>query len=119
MVKAFVQWPRVARLERPGGWCHRVLVNACRSRLRRRRTERRFLERARRDEATVAEPSADVLAFWAAVRTLPDRPRAVVTLYFAGDRSTSEIASILGCPEGTVRSDLSRARVVLADGLGL
>jgi DNA-directed RNA polymerase specialized sigma24 family protein len=41
-----------------------------------------------------------------------------VALYFAADRSTSEIAEILGCPEGTVRSDLSRARVMLADQLG-
>jgi DNA-directed RNA polymerase specialized sigma24 family protein len=41
-----------------------------------------------------------------------------VTLHFAGDRTATEIASILGCPEGTVYSDLSRARVVLAEELG-
>ena len=27
MVKALINWNRVRQLERPGGWCHRVLVN--------------------------------------------------------------------------------------------
>ena len=31
MVKAFVRWDAVGRLERLGAWCHRVLLNACRS----------------------------------------------------------------------------------------
>jgi RNA polymerase sigma-70 factor (ECF subfamily) len=118
MVKTFIRWGRVGRLERPGGWCHRVLVNACRSRLRRRRIERKYLERDRHLERSSPGPSPDVLAFWSVVRTLPERPRLAVALFFAGDRSTSEIAAILQCPEGTVCSDLSRARVVLAESLG-
>ena len=118
MVKTFIHWGRVGRLQRPGAWCHRVLVNACRSRLRRRRAERRYLERGRYVEGSSPGPSPDVVAFWSVVRTLPQRPRLAVALYFAGDRSTSEIALILGCPEGTVCSDLSRARVVLAESLG-
>ena len=118
MVKTFVQWGRVGRLERPGGWCHRVLLNACRSRLRRRRTERLFVDRLRHRESVSQGPSPDVVAFWTVVHTLPSRQRMVVALYFAGDRTATEIAGILGCPEGTVYSDLSRARVVLAEELG-
>ena len=118
MVKTFIQWGRVKRLQRPGAWCHRVLINACRSRLRRRVLERRFVAGARRDEPMSSGPSADVMAFWQVVRTMPSRPRMAVALYFAGDRSTAEIASILSCPEGTVRSDLSRARTILARQLG-
>jgi RNA polymerase sigma-70 factor (ECF subfamily) len=118
MVKTFIHWGRVGRLQRPGAWCHRVLINACRTRLRRRRIERRFVARARRDERASTGPSADVIAFWQVVRTMPSRPRMAVALYFAGDLTTAEIATILGCPEGTVRSDLSRARVLLARQLG-
>jgi RNA polymerase sigma factor (sigma-70 family) len=118
MVKTFVQWGRVGRLERPGAWCHRVLLNACRSRMRRRRTERLFADRQRRKEPVWQGPSPDVVVFWTVVHTLPARQRMVVTLYFAGDRTAPEIAAILGCPEGTVYSDLSRARVVLAEALG-
>lgn len=118
MIKAFTNWDRVGRLELPGAWCHRVLINACRSRLRRRGTARRLLERVRPDEATAPGPSPDAIAFWGLVRKLPERPRTVVSLYYAGDRTTAEIAAILGCPEGTVRSDLSRARVVLTEQWG-
>ena len=61
----------------------------------------------------MAEPSADVMVFWALVRELPSRPRLSVTLHFAGERTMAEIASILDVPEGTVRSDIARARVVI------
>jgi RNA polymerase sigma-70 factor (ECF subfamily) len=76
--------------------------------------ERRFADRYPQRPQSTAEPSADIVAFWSAVRELPSRPRIVVSLYFGADRSTAEIASILDVPEGTVRSDLTRARQVLA-----
>ena len=117
MVKAFVRWEAVGLLDRPGAWCHRVLVNACRSRWRRRRTEALFVSRARRDARSVPEPSADVVTFWALVRDLPQRPRLSVTLHFAGERTMAEIASILDVPEGTVRSDIARARTVIISAL--
>ena len=118
MVKAFVHWKRVSCLERPGAWCHRVLVNTCRSRWRRRRNEWRAVQRLSRRASTVAEPSAEVMVFWSLVRTLPSRPRMAVTLHFAGERTMPEIASILGVPEGTVRSDIARARVIITEALG-
>ena len=84
MVKAFVRWGDVGRLERPGAWCHRVLLNACRSRWRRRRTEARFWARARREERSMAEPSAEVMVFWGLVRELPSRPRCGGDVAFRG-----------------------------------
>lgn len=113
MVKAFMHWRRVQRFGRPGAWCLRVLTNACRGRWRRRLTERRFLDGQRAVEPSVDGPSADFVTFWAVVRRLPERPRMVVTLYYAGDRSIADIASIVKAPEGTVKSDLARARTVL------
>ncbi len=118
MVKAFVRWDRLAGLDRPGAWCHHVLVNACRSRLRRRFTERRYLARLRREEPSSAEPSADTIAFWTAVRKLPTRPRTVVALYFGADLTSVEIAKVLDMPEGTVRNDLAVARRYVMGALG-
>ena len=105
MVKAFVRWDRLAGLDRPGAWCHHVLVNACRSRLR-------------REEPSSAEPSADTIAFWTAVRKLPTRPRTVVALYFGADLTSVEIAKVLDLPEGTVRNDLAVARRYVMGALG-
>ena len=113
MVRALGRWQMVRRLDRPGGWCHLVLVNLCRSAWRRRRVEAKFLASLRREEAMTAGPSEDVVAFWAAVRTLPERPRMAFALYYAGDRSIAEVAAILSVPEGTVSSDLTRARAAL------
>lgn len=118
MVKSLMRWQSVQRLERPGGWAHRVLLNACTSWWRRRRTEARFLASLRYADAVVDGPSPDALAFWGSVRRLPDRPRQVMVLYYAGDRSVAEVASILAVPEGTVRSDLTRARAALANEYG-
>ncbi len=45
---------------------HRVLLNACTSWWRRRRTEANHIARLRREEPSVAGPSPEALAFWAA-----------------------------------------------------
>jgi RNA polymerase sigma-70 factor (ECF subfamily) len=119
MVKSLMRWPRVQRLDRPGGWAHRVLLNACTSWWRRQRTVTNHRARLRRAEPSVPGPSAEALVFWAAVRGLPERHRTVMALHYAGDRSVAEIAAIMGVPEGTIRSDLSRARAVLATELGV
>jgi RNA polymerase sigma-70 factor (ECF subfamily) len=118
MVTSLMRWGKVRQLDRPGGWAHRVLLNACTSWWRRRRTEANHLARQRRVEPSVAGPSPDALAFWGAVRLLPERHRMVMVLHDAGDRSVAEVASILSVPEGTVRSDLTRARAALAIQLG-
>ncbi len=113
MVRAFVHWGKVQRYHRPGAWCLRVLSNACRGRARRRLVEQRYLARQRSDVRVTSGPSVEVVAFWDAVRRLPERPRMVVALYYAADRSVDDIASIVNVPVGTVTSDLTRARAVL------
>lgn len=117
MVRALIGWRRVGLLERPGGWCHRVLVNRCRSWWRRSRTASAYLSSQQGRVPFSAGPSAEAVSFWAAVRTLPLRQRSVVALYYAGDLLVTEIAAVLAIPEGTVRSDLSRSRAVLAVAL--
>ncbi|MDO8389313.1 MAG: sigma-70 family RNA polymerase sigma factor [Actinomycetota bacterium] len=117
MIKSLMHWGKVQRLERPGGWAHRVLLNGCTSWWRRRRTEAAFLARQRRGAPATAGPSPDAMAFWGAVRRLPERHQRVMVLHYAGDLSVAEVASILSVPEGTVRSDLTRARAALADHL--
>jgi RNA polymerase sigma-70 factor (ECF subfamily) len=118
MVKAFVKWDRIQRFQKPGAWCLRVLSHACRDHWRRGRTRARFLARQRPSEPTSAGPGVEFVAFWQAVRGLPERPRLVVTLYYAGDRSIAEVAAIVNVPEGTVKSDLARARAVLMTEMG-
>ena len=51
------------------------------------------------------------------VQLLPERLRRVLLLYYFEERSTSEVALMLGCPEGTVKSHLYRARAALTEQL--
>ena len=118
MLRAFVNWRKVERLHFPTGWCHRVLLNLCRDWYRRRRSEARWISAQRRVEPSSRAASAETIAVCKAVRKLPTRPRAAVVLFYIGDHTVAEVASILDVPEGTVRSDLSRSRTVLAAELG-
>ena len=55
---------------------------------------------------------------WAAVRRLPKRQAQCVALHYLEDRSTAEVAAVLGISEATVRVHLHRARTHLATTLG-
>ena len=48
-----------------------------------------------------------------AVMSLPARYRMVIHLYYYEGYSVSEIAGILRCRDGTVKSQLSRGRALL------
>lgn len=52
-----------------------------------------------------------------AIGELPDEFRVVCTLYFMNDAAYQEIAEMLGCPVGTVRSRLHRGRRMLQKAL--
>ena len=55
------------------------------------------------------------VALLSALATLPTEQREVIALVEFEDFSYADAASIIGCPIGTVRSRLSRAKVALAD----
>jgi len=52
-----------------------------------------------------------------ALAKLPPRQRVAVTMFDAEGYSHSEIADVLGVPEGTVRSDVFHARRALRTSL--
>ena len=49
------------------------------------------------------------------VERLPERLRRVLLLYYYEERSVSEVACMLGCPEGTVKTTLFRGRAALSE----
>lgn len=91
-------------LENPAAWLMRVLVNSCKSQLRRPwRRDLPLLD-------TLPAPAAEERRELEEIFALPPEERAVIHLFYYEGYSTDEIARIIGRRPGTVRSRLSRAR---------
>lgn len=111
--KAFQQWSKVGRYDSAGAWARRVLINLAIDANRRRGSERSALQRVVTDDALLpADAPSD--EFWRAVRALPDRQRAAVTLHYLEDMAVAEVARVLDIAEGTVKATLSKARATLS-----
>ena len=114
-VRALRNWPKVRRLDRPGAWVRRVLINLAIDTGRRRQRERRAVERLGRDDAAASSPGEPVVErYWDEVRRLPERQQLAVVLRYVDDRSVAEIAEVMGVTEGTVKTSLFTARRTLA-----
>ena len=73
-------------------------------------------------DTEVAGPLDDLAerdAMWQLLRQLPHRQRAVLVLRYWQQLSDAEIAGLLSCSEGTVRSSAARAFAVLRKHPGL
>jgi len=102
-------------------WLHRVVLNACLDRLRRRRARPTVpLDDALPAHVLAVDPPPTELRLdiAAALADLPPDQRAAIVLVDLADRSVAEAARLLGVPEGTVKSRCSRGRVRLALALG-
>jgi RNA polymerase sigma-70 factor (sigma-E family) len=110
LVRAWSRWSRVRRADAPEAYVRRMLVNASISRWRSSRS-RHARERLMADPPDVAAPEQvgrdDGL--WQAVAALPARQRAVLALSYVEDLAEAEIAELLGCTVGTVKSQRAKA----------
>jgi RNA polymerase sigma-70 factor (sigma-E family) len=104
-------WRRVRTMSRPDAWLRRVAINLARSRFRRLLAERRANERshARTGTAHHDPDAAGRVAVREAIAALPHRQKAVLILLYFGDMTMAQVADLLDCPEGTVKSLSHRA----------
>lgn len=102
-------------------WLHRIVVNACLDRARRRQA-RPTVPLA--DVVLVREPSATepdrdtAREVWTALDQLPPEQRVPLVLLEMQGYSVADIAAMLGIAEGTVKSRCARGRARLAVLLG-
>jgi RNA polymerase sigma-70 factor (sigma-E family) len=116
---AFRRWHSIVAYDSPGAWVRRVACNRAASVVRRRVREAKALMRLVGRTQSYLELDEGDEAFWHAVRRLPARQAQVVALRYLEDYSVRDIAEILDCSEGTVKTHLSRARHAIAHQLQL
>jgi RNA polymerase sigma-70 factor (ECF subfamily) len=118
MLAAYRRWDEVSRLDLPHAWVRRVCVNLSTSLVRRRVVEARALIRLRGRRSADQALDPDDTTFWAEVRRLPRRQAECVALTYVYGCTVADVAVVLGCAEGTVKSHLFRGRQTLAVRLG-
>ena len=100
------QWTRLEPVEDPERWVTRVAFNLAKSAFRSRAARRRVLERygpaLSRDEG--GTDLDGVLAVRAAVAQLPERQRRALILRYFADLSVADVAALMSCPPGTVKT---------------
>jgi RNA polymerase sigma-70 factor (ECF subfamily) len=101
--------PRFESREHEKAWLIRTIIRVCIDEMR---------KVARRPSVPLNEEIAEAYSeesfeLLETVRTLPEKDRDAVYLFYYENYSTAEIARILGEREGTTRSRLSRARKAL------
>ncbi|MFF2659733.1 SigE family RNA polymerase sigma factor [Kitasatospora sp. NPDC058032] len=111
LAKVFRSWSRISGLEEPDAYVHRALVNNNLSRHRRRRVRQLLVpvlpERAHTKDVGHRDVEERSMLLQA-LAELPPRQRAVVVLRYWEDMSEHQVAEVLGCSAGNVKSQASR-----------
>ncbi|MCB9839137.1 MAG: sigma-70 family RNA polymerase sigma factor [Phycisphaeraceae bacterium] len=93
-------------------WAYRIVTRRCADHLRRAQRQRRTDTAAAVPEAAPIpdEHHDEIDRLRAAIRALPAERRVVLSLLYVDGLTTTEIASVLEIPTGTVKSRLRLAR---------
>lgn len=120
IIRVCQNWSKVRDMTSPQAWAHRVALNLSNSWLRRRVAERKATAKLEHSTAPTPHPDqADAIAVRAAVHALPQRQRLALVLRYYADLPAAEVASVMGCKEGTVRALTYQAIGTLRDHAGL
>jgi RNA polymerase sigma-70 factor (sigma-E family) len=124
VTKLYQRWSQARRADNLDAYVHRMLVHAFVDEKRRPWSRVRLWswtaetaetgETAEPHETTVESRSMLV----AALRRLPPRQRAALVLRYLLDQPIEEVAEVLGCSPGTVKSQTSRGLATLRLLLG-
>jgi RNA polymerase sigma-70 factor (sigma-E family) len=119
--RAYRRWPRIGHCRCPEPYVRKMLVNAAVDRgrrLRRRPEEPLTLDLADPLASDQAGQAADRDLLLRALAGLGPRQRTVLVLRYFEDLSEAQIAAMLGCSVGTVKSQASRALARLRELAG-
>jgi RNA polymerase sigma-70 factor (sigma-E family) len=113
--KAYSRWRRISRLESPEAYVRKMAVNEVLNTRRLARVRHEVTRAVPPETVTVDsyESTGTHGDLWQAITALPPRQRAVLVLRYYDDLSERQIADVMGCSPGTVKSQASAAIAAL------
>ena len=112
LIKLYRAWPRLNTAADPDGYLRRIMINTHRSWWR---------ARWRRETPAAVLPDrsgGEDLAERQALARLSKQQRAVLVLRYCEDLPETEVAALLGCSAGTVKTHAHRGLRALREQLG-
>jgi RNA polymerase sigma-70 factor (sigma-E family) len=108
--RAYRHWARICRRSEPEPYVRQILVNASVDRWRRlrRRPEVPLLLDLEPGQESTAGVIEDRDLLLRGLADLPPRQRAVLVLRYFDDLTEAQVADVLGCTVGTVKSQAAR-----------
>jgi RNA polymerase sigma-70 factor (sigma-E family) len=117
LAKVFVAWRRISRSDAVDAYARRTLVNTYLA-MRRKRDSSEIPVSALPETAGAPDMADLRIVLLQALRTLAPRARAVVVLRYLEDLSIDQVAVLLDCSPGNVKSLSSQAMKRLRAQLG-
>jgi len=118
--RVYAAWPRVRRDDQPFAYARTTMLRRLISEQRRpwRRREVTGLTPGLHEATAPSTDAVTNLDLLSAIAALPPRQRAVILLRYVEDLGVEEVADLLHCSEGTVKSQTHHARAALRRHLG-
>jgi RNA polymerase sigma-70 factor (sigma-E family) len=108
LAKVFGSWVRISRKDAANAYATRILVNTYLADRRRKRVGE-VLTATPPEHAVQPQAPEARMVLLDALATLPPGARAVVVLRYWSDLSVDQVAAVLGCSAGNVKSQSARA----------
>ena len=112
LMRTYRHWNRIVAYEAPESYVRRVMVNANISAWRRRKAVVQVMAEPPEPPAGGSGDHQDTYAvrdeLWRAVCAMSPRMRTAFVLRYFEDLTEAEVASVMGCAVGTVKSQIAR-----------
>lgn len=109
-LKVFARWGNLREPDSFVAYLNRTIVNLAHKTHRRRRVERRYLDKQPRLEAVAPERDYETAhELWQRLQLLPQRQRTAIVLRYYEDLTDHQAAEAMGCSETAVASLVQRA----------
>jgi RNA polymerase sigma-70 factor (sigma-E family) len=108
LAKVFVSWRKISRRDSEHAYAARTLINTYLADKRLKRNEEILASELPERSVWLPPPETRIVVV-NALATLPPKSRAVVVLRYWADLSVDQVAAMLGCSPGNVKSQSARA----------